>query len=87
MKTYTIKITARDGQDSINTLLTNTSNGHSIEERWTREGNEWIWQDGWTTDGSNQPGLYAVLNESVEKTDYLLNALVLNRAEQINFNV
>ena len=87
MNKYAIKITARYEQNGINTLLTNTLTGHSIEESWTREGNEWIWKDGWTTDGGNQPGLYSVLNEDDEKTDYLLSALELNCSGEITFEV
>lgn len=82
MNTYTIKITARDGRDRINTLLTNNETGESREEQWERLENCWIWQDGWGDIGN---GLYQTLYVNCERTDAILTELEASYSEQMEF--
>lgn len=63
-----------ENNDSINTVVTDLNEGCSREEIWRFNGETWIWENGWSTNGMEQ-GLYGILDRNDANTDSMLNEL------------
>lgn len=75
MRTYTLELIACNADETISTMLTNVETGEYREEVWEYKDNEWIWVNGWGTNGWDF-GLYEVLNRVDSATDGMLENLL-----------
>lgn len=82
MQNYHLELVIENG-DSINTVVTDLNGGCSREEIWRFNGETWIWENGWSTNGMEQ-GLYDILDRNDANTDSMLNELC--KIGAINFS-